>query len=703
MSLYFFTFLLYITNYITSCNSQFIVNENLMVHYDTLYSNNYRFYNALNDNYIIGINKNNTSDCKYDCANNSNCLGIYENYDNDYYCNLLSNIEGNIKISENSNSIVRINHWNYPLENHSITGIIWDSDTFTDKQYLNTTIYLDLNHNGLLDIGEPSIIANNKDEFKFDNITSGNYLVRQLPPDNCVQFYPGINGSFMIGDNNINGDGFIDNIIRYKHHGHSYGGYVNNHTYKIKNDNFSFIVGNDNSTFMSFYPDHSMEGIFIDESIINIPGNDLIITVLESNSTTIANISVSHDDSNFKFLGVLNSSISEHLFDLDNIDYKLPVIYIKLDFIGVNDSLNIISIGTYNNSIYLPSFAYNINIPKKETIIFINNCHYDFSCNSYCDFNILNDDDYYSCSQGCEVFEKTNACNCSTILSDDFVFDHDYCLYGCEYGIQQHIFPNYTLLSNYNGNNEAIISNDERCDINCLDNLVNECDLIDECRSLSYSENNIIGNLFDNYKHSYERNSFFIIKNSYFGTTSSTTTTTISTSITSTQTTTPTSTPTSSLTSTQTTSPTSSQTSTQTSSLTSTQKSSQTSSQTSTPTSSLTSSQTSTPTSTPTSTGTNNHIIINDMTNTSGLSNTYKHIIIVIGSLCLLLILIMLIALINRCIKQRNIPKQNHISIHNPVYEPNFENEPPELSLYNDVMPNYDDNNDYLEIVKDSL
>ena len=690
--LYFFTFLLCFTN----SNSQYIVNDNLMVHYDTLYSNNYRFSTALNDTTIISTNMNNTNDCKYECAHNTNCLGIYENNDNDYYCNLLSNIGGNTKVTEKSNSIVRINHRNYPLENHSITGLIWDSFTFLkNKRTLNVTIYLDINHNGVLDTGEPWLIANNSKKFVFDNITAGTYLVRQIAPDNCVQFYPGLNGSFMIGDNNIMGDGYIDNIIRYRHHSHDkhsypHGGYVNNPNVEVRNDNFSFVIGNDTSTFMSFYPKDSIEGIFIDESLINIPGYDLIINVLETNSNTIANVSISHDDHNFKYLGILNGSISEHLFDLDDIDYNLPVNYIKLDIIGLDEPLNIISISAYNHSVYLPPYAYNINIPKKNTIIFLNDCHYDFSCDFYCDFNLIDDNDYYSCSHGCEVFKQTNSCNCSAVLdlNDDdyyskFVLDHDYCLHGCEYSVQKHIFPNYTLISNNNGNNDAIITDGDTCDIDCLDKLVDKCDLINECRSVSFSEDNMVGNLFGNYDHTYERNSFFIVKNNYFDTTSTTTSTTITdTSTTSTTSTTITSTSSTTITSTSSTSSTSI-TDTSTSSTTITSTSSTTST-----------------TITSTSITTTSSIIFN---NHSGLSKTYKNIIIIVGSGCLLLILIVLITLLYRCIKNKNVPKQNHISIHNPVYQPNFENEHqnPEPSLYKDIDPRYEYDqlkDDYLEI-----
>jgi len=135
---------------------QIIVNENLMIHYDTLYSNNYRFSNALNKNSIIKVNRENSKKCKRNCAFSKKCVGIYENYDNDYYCNLLSKLDTKAEpVNETSNSIIKISHHNYPLGNHSLKGIIWDSYMFEEqKKTENITVYLDLNHNGILDNDE---------------------------------------------------------------------------------------------------------------------------------------------------------------------------------------------------------------------------------------------------------------------------------------------------------------------------------------------------------------------------------------------------------------------------------------------------------------------------------------------------------------------------------------------------------------------
>ena len=67
----------------------------------------------------------------------------------------------------------------------------------------------------------------------------------------------------------------------------------------------------------------------------------------------------------------------------------------------------------------------------------------------------------------------------------------------------------------------------------------------------------------------------------------------------------------------------------------------------------------------------------------------------------------MFITLINKC-KNKKLPIQNHLSIHNPVYEPDFENENEsqiqEPSLYNNLDPNYKCDTvsgEYLDIVRD--
>jgi len=707
-----------------SAFSQIVIDNTTMIHYGISYSNDYRFANSINNNYIIETN-NNISQCQYDCAFNNDCLGIYENLDNNY-CNLLSNLGPFEHVNENSNSYTKIVHNNHPLENHSLTIFIWDSNIFYDVYgYHNITIYLDLNHNGELDSNEPFIDTHNNIDVTFDNVPEGTYLVRQIAPDYCVQFYPGLNGSFSLFSNNNGGDGYVDKAIRY-HHTHKnmtiqcpHGGSIGSETL-ITNSNFSFIIGNNTDNFISFYPDDSITLVFLDDSIIDMVGNDLYIQIF-GNSSTIANVSISHDDNTYEYLGILNSSKSINEYDLNTINYTMSVNYVKLDFSGSNmvEPLNIVNVGIENKSIYLPPFSYNINIPHDGIILFLNDCNYDFSCDMYCDLNLLDDDAYMSCNYGCELFDSVQSCNCSQkldIVDDDFFSTFDIqtslCEHGCEYALQKHIFPNYTLIANNDGYTNSKIEN-ERCDINCIDNLINQCNILDECKSLSLSDNNneIFGNLFNNYDHRYNKGSQFIIKNSYFDTTSSTTTThtTSSTTHTTSSTTTTTSgtSTTTSGTSTTTsgTSTTTSGTSTTTTSGTSTTTTSGTSTTTTSGTSTTTSGKSTTTTSgtsTTTTSGTSttttsttkstlNYETINDYP--IRLSKNNKIIIAVVVSCCFIIILIVTL-IFKKIVKPTHQPNHS-FSMQNPVYDESIEPNQ-EQTNYQDIDVNY--NNEYLVI-----
>ena len=668
-------FFLYST---TICYSQYIVNDNLMIHYDKLYSNNNRFNNALDQSYIIDTNYNNTDICMNQCAIEETCLGIYENYDTNYYCNILSNLGGPKYVDEISNSYVKIMHYTNQLENHSISGIIWDSSIFNDNLTpYNSTIYLDLNHNGILDSGEPYNTISNDNRFIFDNIIEGTYLVRQVVPDTCIQFFPGLNGSFIIGDNNIQGDSFIDNVIRYKHYGYSnytypIGRYVSNDTI-IRDENFTAIIGNSSDTYMAFHIGDSIVLTLVDETILNSEGVDLYVDML-NNSNTYANISVSHNEHDYTYLGILNSSNElKNSFDLSDIDYELPVNYIKLDFFGNNthNTLDIIRVGIYNNSIYLPPFAYNINVPKYESLIFLNDCHYDFDCSTYCDFNIYDDDHYNSCLYGCDLFEDTKNCNCySNLIPNNYFeqnnlnnFHSDYCMKGCEYSVDKYVFPNYTLIPNYNGISNSKIFDFENCTTDCLDILLENCDKINNCRSLSLSENDFNANLFNNYNHRKANDTLFLLKNSYFDTTSTTTTT-----------------GTSSTTTTGTLTYTSTTTTTGTSSTTTTGTSSTTTTGTSTTTTTGTSSTTTTGTLTYTSSTTTNNNIIELSKDSKNVSNNIIIGVSTTGGILLIILIIILV--INKKSKNR-IENRAHFSATNPVYNENGENGDP--SLYQDV------------------
>ena len=308
--------------------------------------NSYSFSTALQDEYLISPIINEEENCRKTCAKNKKCLGIYEyDSDGDYNCRRLTNLGKAEKTNITSYSYTKIIHYNFKTTEHSLTGDVYDTETSGEN--LNTTIYLDINHNGILDNNEPSQIVPVNGAFTFNNLSEGLYLVRQIVPDGCSQLYPGLNSSFQV----FKGDGFVDNVVRYIHYGHPYHHTVHGGIIGLENDilnsNFSFIMGNDNSTYLSFYANYSITLSFIDESIIDNEGLDLYIDMYgESNIT--ANVSVSSDDVIFHKIGILNGSNNElerQSFDLHG--YKHPVAYIRLDFNGSNkgERMNIIRVG----------------------------------------------------------------------------------------------------------------------------------------------------------------------------------------------------------------------------------------------------------------------------------------------------------------------------------------------------------------------
>ena len=153
-------------------------------------------------------------------------------------------------------------------------------------------------------------------------------------------------------------------------------------------------------------------------------------------------------------------------------------------------------------------------------MLFVNDCNYDFPCGFYCDFNIFDDSDFWSCYNGCQIFEDNKNCNCSAYYDDDdfisgFTVDEAYCKHGCEYAIQQYIYPNYTLFTNTDGFHESNIQN------------VNRWNLSDSLLRLAVQISEVIiiwlwwdyGHLYVNDEHHSERDTMFLIKNNYMTTT----------------------------------------------------------------------------------------------------------------------------------------------------------------------------------------
>ncbi len=80
--------------------------------------------------------------------------------------------------------------------NLSISGSKWNDLNNNQKRdrgepgLAGVTVYLDLNDNGRLDAGDRSTTTNANGEYLFDNLTAGEYLVREVVLDDFLQSFP---------------------------------------------------------------------------------------------------------------------------------------------------------------------------------------------------------------------------------------------------------------------------------------------------------------------------------------------------------------------------------------------------------------------------------------------------------------------------------------------------------------------------------
>jgi hypothetical protein len=92
--------------------------------------------------------------------------------------------------------VMTINFGNAPTDLGGIGGIKWkdlnaDGKRQPDEPGLpGVTIYLDLNKNGVLDVGEPRQVTDKSGNYKFLNLKAGTYVVREVVPDGYTQTFP---------------------------------------------------------------------------------------------------------------------------------------------------------------------------------------------------------------------------------------------------------------------------------------------------------------------------------------------------------------------------------------------------------------------------------------------------------------------------------------------------------------------------------
>ena len=91
----------------------------------------------------------------------------------------------------------------------------------------------------------------------------------------------------------------------------------------------SYLTDNTPNTYLSFTPNSGIITALLDEVIEDGPGSDIIINTF-LNSTTNAEVYISHNNINFTLIGILDDNHNE--FDLANISENLTVGYVKLHF-----------------------------------------------------------------------------------------------------------------------------------------------------------------------------------------------------------------------------------------------------------------------------------------------------------------------------------------------------------------------------------
>ena len=183
-------------------------------------------------NSIIG-----QTNCELECSVVEECQG-YTLF-NDTSCNLLNDL-GNISgIDIEAVSFRKFSHYNH-VSNHTIKGYVH----FTQRSHQETVVYLDTNHDGFLDLGEPNMTTVNR-QFQFTNLTTGFYLVRQVAPRKCFELFPGEYGVSL----SYSGKGYFDYVRYFSPINRIEGGMIERENVRPSLD---FILGNNDTTYLSF-------------------------------------------------------------------------------------------------------------------------------------------------------------------------------------------------------------------------------------------------------------------------------------------------------------------------------------------------------------------------------------------------------------------------------------------------------------------
>jgi hypothetical protein len=615
--------------------------------------------------------------CENHCASNSSCLGFVD-FETTSQCKILNNLGIPVVSDEIALSFTKVSTYEH-RDIHTVYGEVVNS--YPDDDQKIHTFYLDLNRNGVHDEGEPiNYTSPTSGFFEFSNISEGNYLIREIPNDNCIQLWPGAWG---YSDANTRyGNSYVDSVVQYFHNGHPEtidldGGVITN---ELLGDFTSFspapvslILGNSPSTFVSFPPNHGIIVEFLDDVIANGDGNDFVINTF-LNSNVYATVFVSSNNIDYYKIGILNNTHNE--FDMasldddgSNIDH---ISYLKLEFFlstNTNTSYgsagrNIVSIQGLNiDKYFAPAYSAFVTVPQDYSAFFVKDCNYTYTCYTYCLYTRTTFDTIDSCMVGCDLWGETGTCDCNGAIDRGIPFygetyQKNDCDDGCLYEINYEVFPEYAVKLNASGRLSRITSmiQCKDYDLNgldpngCIKDILSLCSRQPSCDAVSLN-NHTIGYLYDNELFVDDLESYFIVKrkklnggnieNLRYTTPSTTQTTTPSTTQTSTPSTTQTSTP--------------------------------STTQTSTPSTTQTSTQSTTVSTTPTTTPTTTIRNLSSSKNT--LSNTEIGLLVAF----LLILLIFIILAIRYCCYKSKKNQQNKKNIqpeistitdyNNPVYD----------------------------------
>ena len=611
------------------------------IDYITQYSgeSNTQFSTAHDSNYIIDTYYNNQTECEIECNSLDNCLGYvcYPVDGDSHNCNLLSNLGHESYTDSDSVSYKKVVYYNHP-NNIGYQGI-----SFTTGSQLNMTVYLDLNHNGVYDEGEPRNYTGDSYYFELNGVDDGMYTLRtESDNDMCVQLFPSVLGysyGFM-------GNGIADYVKYYHSHNNSlYGGVINYSLPYNTPVSFNYILNTENNTYLSFTHGDSIILGFTDEVLMDHNGSEIFFNTYNNNNSNIYGVvSVAFDSHNFTTIGYI--SYNETELDLNKLNHTKPIRLIKIDFYSEDNSTdsvyNIININAYNNLYYEPAFAYYGSYLDRF-FIFITDCSFDYRCQTYCDYHVTGFNLRSSCEYGCEVFSQTETCDCQhynySIFNIDTTLNETECNLGCDYALGRYIFPNYTVVDHAEGFHEDVLNNYLN-----LDSSIDFCNSNMDCHGITLDLLNHLSTQ-KSFNYVYSNISRFLIRNELIGDQSINY---MSTS--------------------PTTSPTSSATTSHTSSPTTSHTSSPTTSHTSSPTTSHTSSPTTSHTSSPTTSQT---LTSSDNNNIASVINSNSDIIIAMSVLGILMILIAAGYMYNKR-RLRNMSKPSYNttpSFSNPVYE----------------------------------